>query len=386
MNNPSHSYKIRWIVSGIIIWEVIFWILYYVLLAALGLFSKGGSSERLLYKQPEVLYALGFLLPIIGVFLYNILQNNKIAGMAKSKTAQSFLRPVSSLSAFIKYLLFRNAFVLLVIAMAQPVFGSKKVSGTAQSLELVVALDVSNSMNTRDISEDISRLDISKRAMVQLINSLGGEKIGICLFANSAFVQLPITSDYGAAKMFIQDIESNMISSQGTNIKAAVEVSHGMFSKEKTTKAIILITDGENHEENPNEALAKLKEDNVQLCVLGIGTEKGGLVPKNAKRPELGYKTDATGKTVLSKLNKSFINQVAQKGGGLATISDDEFPNLSALLTQISQMKRTKIDNFEFDIKQERYQVPLLISIVCWLGYLLWSRQYDGFLKRTHAK
>ena len=94
MNNPSHSYKIRWIVSGIIIWEVIFWILYYVLLAALGLFSKGGSSERLLYKQPEVLYALGFLLPIIAVFLYNILQNNKIAGMAKSKTAQSFLRPV----------------------------------------------------------------------------------------------------------------------------------------------------------------------------------------------------------------------------------------------------------------------------------------------------
>ena len=386
MNNPSHSYKVRWIVSGIIIWEVVFWILYYVLLAALGLFSKGGSGERLIYKQPEVIYALGLLLPIVGIFLYNILQNNKIAGNARSKTARSFLQPVSSLSAFVKYLLFRNAFVLLVIAMAQPVFGSKKVAGTAQSLELVIALDVSNSMNTRDISDDISRLDISKRAITQLINSLGGEKIGISLFANSAFVQLPITSDYGAAKLFIQDIESNMISSQGTNIRAAVEVSQAMFSKEKTTKAIILITDGENHEENPTEALAKLREENIQLCVLGIGTESGGLVPKNPKRPELGYKTDALGKTIVSKLNRSFIKQIAQKGGGTATISNDEFPNLSALLTQISQMKRTKIDNFEFDIKQERYQVPLLISILFWLAYLLWSRQYNGFLKRTTVK
>ena len=237
-------------------------------------------------------------------------------------------------------------------------------------------------MNTKDISKDVSRLDISKRAIVQLINNLHGERIGICLFANNAFVQLPITRDYAAAKMFVSDIETDMISSQGTNINAALTVSLEMFSKEKTGKGIILLTDGENHETDPSAILNKIKKSKVQLSVLGIGTKNGGLVPKNPKRPELGYKTKATGKSVLSKLNEKFIRKIASKGGGKASISSSEFPDLSALLTQINQMKRTKIDNFEFDIKQERYQVPLFISLVFWLTYLLWSKRYVGLLDK----
>jgi Ca-activated chloride channel family protein len=279
-----------------------------------------------------------------------------------------------------RYFLFRNAFVLLIIAVALPIFGKKKVSGTSETLELVVALDISNSMNTCDISANTSRLEISKRALIQLVNNLHGEKIGICLFANNAFVQLPLTRDYSAAKLFIQDIESGMISSQGTNINEALIVSNEMFSKEKTTKGIIMVTDGENHEESPDEILAEIKSSKVQLSILGIGTKRGGLIPKNPNRPELGYKTDAIGKSVVSKLNESFLQKLAQKGGGKASVSSSEFPNLSALLTQINQMKRTKIDNLEFDIKEERYQIPLFLSLVFWFAYLLWSKRYVGLL------
>ena len=386
MSKQKYIFRFKLIVSGILIWEAIFWVLYFLLINAFGLFSESSVGEKLAYKTPSVLGLLFFLLPIVGVFLYNIIQNNRMAENATASVARSYLRPVSSMSAFMKYFFFRNAFVFLVIAMALPVFGTKKVAGTNESLELVVALDISNSMNAQDISEDFSRLDISKRAIKQLINSLHGEKLGICLFANSAYVQLPITNDYGAAKLFIDDIETNMISSQGTNIDAALRVSMGMFSKQKTTKGIILITDGENHEDSPNQTLKDIQKEQIQLSVLGIGTKKGGLVPKDPNRPEMGYKTDARGKKVLSKLNEKFIRSIAQKGGGKASVTSNEFPNLSTLLTEISQMKRTKIDNLEFDIKQERFRVPLMISIVFWILFLLWSRQYVGFFDKLIRK
>ena len=286
------------------------------------------------------------------------------------------MQPVSTINSFLRYFLLRNAVILIIIALAQPVFGKKKSAGTVENLEIVVCLDVSNSMNTRDISKEMSRLKISKRAIIQLINNLHGERIGICLFANNAFVHLPITTDYGAAKMFVNDIETSMISSQGTNIDAALNVSIEMFSKEKTGKGIILVTDGENHETNPAKVLSEIRKSQIQLSVLGIGTKQGGLVPKNANRPELGFKKTATGKTVRSKLNEKFIRKIAVKGGGKASISSNEFPDLSGLLTQINRMKRTKINNLEFDIKQERYQVPLLISLVFLLAYLLWSKSY----------
>jgi Ca-activated chloride channel family protein len=391
MSKQSYSYNTKFLVLAIIVWEAIFWGLYFLITNLLGLISGseseiGSNAERLLYKSPEMFWALGILIPIVGAFLYNAYRNNRSSENLPQRVAQSYLKPVSNMNSFLRYFLFRNAIVFLVIALAQPVFGKKKAAGTVDDLELVICLDVSNSMNTKDISPDISRLDISKRAIVQLINNLHGERIGICLFANSAFVQLPVTRDYSAAKMFVSDIETAMISSQGTNIDAALKVSLEMFSKERTGKGIIMVTDGENHEKSPNKILEKIRKSKVQLSVLGIGTKRGGLVPKQPGRPELGYKKTATGKAVLSKLNESFIRKIASKGGGKASLSSSEFPDLSALLTQINRMKRTKIDNLEFDIKQERYQVPLLISLVFWLAYLLWSKKYVGVLDKLIQK
>lgn len=379
MINKKYTYRLNTILIGIVVWEIVFWLGYYLILNLVE--KSSGSSNDLLFKNPQTLNVLFLLIPIIGLFVFNISQNNKLAKTTNTRVLQSYLKPKSSIQRFLKYFLFRNAFVFLVIAMAQPVSGKKKVSGTSESLELVVCLDISNSMNTKDISKDISRLEISKRALIQLVNNLHGERIGICLFANSAFVQLPITNDYGAAKLFIRDIETSMNSNQGTNIDQALRTAFDMFSKEKIAKGIILVTDGENHEQNPSEILAKIKSKKIQLSVLGIGTRKGGLVPKNPNRPELGYKTTALGKAVLSKINEQFIKDIASKGGGYANVSSSVFPNLSALLTQINQMKRTKIDNLEFDIKEERYQIPLMLSIISWLAFILWSKNYIGFRK-----
>ncbi|MCH2231219.1 MAG: VWA domain-containing protein [Crocinitomicaceae bacterium] len=380
MNNPKYTYRIKSILLWIMLWEVTFWLIYYAFIKIFAGASDKIGVDQLMFKSPESLYLLFGLVPILGAYIYNIRTHNDRVNRVNQRVRQSLLHPVSSFNSFMRFFLFRNAFVLIILALALPIFGKKKVAGTSESLELVVALDISNSMNTRDISKEISRLEISKRALIQLVNNLHGEKIGICLFANNAFVQLPLTRDYSAAKLFIADIESNMISSQGTNINDALIVSHEMFSTEKTTKGIIMVTDGENHEKSPADILKQIKESKVQISVLGIGTKKGGLIPKNPNRPELGYKTNAVGKNVISKLNESFLQEIARKGGGKASVSSSEFPNLSALLTQINQMKRTKIDNLEFDIKEERYQIPLFLSLAFWLAYLLWSKRYVGLL------
>lgn len=385
MTEQKFTYCLKLIFTGIIAWEVIFWVLFVLLTNSMGWFGSD-SSEKLGYIFPSAFYLLLLMIPILGIFVYNLLRTNQMASNATTRVAQSYLRPVSSMSAFLKFFFFRNAVVLLIIAISQPVFGTKKVKGTSESLELVIALDISNSMNTRDISPDMSRLDISKRAIIQLINNLHGEKIGIALFANNAFVHLPVTTDYGAAKLFIEDIETDLISSQGTNISMALGVSSRMFSKQKTTKGIILITDGEDHEGSLDASVKELKEKNLQLSILGIGTKAGGLIPKNPYRPNLGYKTDARGKTVVSRLNEAFINKLATQTGGAATVSSSEFPDLSALLTEINQMKRTKIDTLEFDIKQQRYQVPLFLAILFWLAFLLWSRNYVGLLDKWMKK
>lgn len=384
MSKQHFTYRMRLIVTGIITWEILFWTIYFILTNAFGWVGNGG--DQLAYRSPNALYLLFALIPITGIFIYNIVQNNRLVARSNSRVAESYLRPVSSMSTFIKFFFFRNALVFIILAIGQPIYGTKKVKGTSESLELVIALDISNSMNTYDISKDQSRLAISKRAIIQLINNLHGEKIGISLFANSAFVQLPITTDYGAAKLFIEDIESAMITSQGTNINAALSVSSKMFSKQLTTKGIILITDGEDHEGNLSEIVEEIREKKIQLSILGIGTTNGGLIPKNPARPNQGFKTDARGKTVLSKLNEGFLRKLARDTGGALTVSSDEFPDLSALLTEINQMKRTKIDTLEFDMKQQRYQVPLFLAILCWIAFLLWSRSYVGLLDKWIKK
>jgi len=369
MTKKQATYRLKWLALAILLTEVGFVLLLFSTKDLLNLIFA--SKDAVEYTKEAFLqvYWYSILIPV-AVLFHAWRYNNRLQKFDQSLLKNIF-KPVSSSLYFFRYLTLRAAFYFLVIAMAQPASGSKKTKGTKEALELVVCIDVSNSMNVKDISPEKSRLDITKRALSQLINQLHGERIGISIFANSAFVQLPVTRDYGAAKLFIQDIETNMVSNQGTNVKAALEVASTMFSPEKTAKGILLITDGENHEEDPTDIFQKLKEAKVQVLIMGIGTTNGGLIPNDPNRPELGYKKNAMGATVQSKLNKSFLNKLAQKAGTDLLIADDEFPDLSPLLTEINHMKRVKIDNLEFEIKEERYQVPLFIGLALWLTFIL---------------
>lgn len=370
------TYQLKRLISLVFVWELIFWALFFLLVKS-GSFFSGGSGTFFSFQEPGNLQWLWLILIIAGLFLYNAWRNEKIYQNAGEKIRSTVFKPIGTGKAFISYLLFRNALAFLIIAMAQPAFGKKKVAGTVQSMELVICLDISNSMNTRDVDPNISRLNIAKRAINELINKLGGEKIGISIFANDAYTQLPLTLDYYAAKMYVNDIETNMISSQGTNIKNALENAYSMFSEnKKMSKAVILVTDGENHDEDPSEVLKKYKDEEIQLAVLGIGTKKGGLIPIDPEMPEKGYRRTAVGTAVQSKLNPQFLNRIAEDGGGIALISEGPYPDLRGLLKQITQMKRVKTESMDFEVEEQRYQIPLAISLICFVAYLLWSGTY----------
>lgn len=374
MNRSVFTYRLGLIFISVLVWEILFWIVFVLLLYVFGFIDGDSTGNHLAFRYPIFLSLNLVLIPIIGLYFYNANRSNKLVKNTPEKVHQYLLIPVSSFYSFLKYFFYRNAIVFLILAMAQPIYGNKKVAGSVESLELVVALDISNSMNTKDIDKEFSRLDISKRALIQLVNGLHGEKLGICVFAGGAYVQLPLTSDYHAAKMFINEIETEMISNQGTNISQALKTSIKMFSEAKTTKGIILVTDGENHEENPDEVIALINDKNIQVCVLGIGTVLGGLIPNSPDRPELGYKVSPHGEKIISKINQTLIQELASKTHGYAMISSDPFPDFSNLLTQINHMKRTKIDNLEFNVLESRYQVPLFFAIIFWILFIVWSR------------
>ena len=371
MNKTNFIYRLKSIFISILVWELFFWLIFFALIYSLGYGSESRTIDQLAFKYPLFLSLSLLLIPIIGVYFYKIRQNNQIAVNTNENVLQFVLKPVSSFFSLVRFIFFRNAFVFLVITLAQPIYGKKKVHGLTKSLELVVALDISNSMNSKDLDKDLSRLEVSKRALNQLVNNLHGEKIGISIFAGNAYVQLPITSDYHAAKMFISEIETEMISNQGTNIAEALATSVKMFSAASGTKGIILVTDGENHEENPVEAIKSIIDKNIELCVLGVGTINGGLIPKDPKRTELGYKMDERGENIISKLNPSFINELAKKTNGFSMLTTNAFPDLAELLLRINQMDSSKMNDDQFDVIENRYQIPLFLAIVFWLLFIL---------------
>jgi Ca-activated chloride channel family protein len=372
MDKRLFTYRIPLILTGILIWEFIFWISFFGFLLMMGYFSHSNIGPQMGFKNEDALPFLCLILPLNLIFIWFIFWKNKRFNSIGNSHIQSFmLSSISSLQAFLKFFFFRNTVAFVILAMAQPVFGTKKVTGTIESLELIVALDISTSMNVKDIDDKVSRLGIAKRAMVQLINNLHGEKLGVVVFAGDAFAQLPLTMDYDAAKMFVGEIETGMISNQGTNIASALQVAQKMFTKTKSSRAIILISDAEDHEGGIDVFLRQLKEKEIELSVLGLGTANGGLIPNNPDQPEFGYKLSPAGTPIVSKMNPDLVKSLAAKSSGTYLISESPYPDLTTLLENLKRMKRTKVKTISFDVKQNIYQFPLLLAIISWILFLV---------------
>ena len=394
MNKSNYTYPITQLVKKILLFEGVFIAVCLVLGAAIKAldFKKAWAKELVPaamqdnakeFAQNYVNQSLDFsflhpaylfiflLIPVFFGIEWGFMRwkNKKINALGSLQTQAILLPEIHVKSLFWKYFWLRNTLFFFAFALAQPIFGEGKVTSTGRNAEILIALDISNSMNVRDINPTESRLSIAKRSLIQLINSLRGEKIGICVFAGNAYVQLPLTGDYDAAKMYVNEIETDMVSEQGTNIGEALSNAARMYSKAKNSKLLLLVTDGENHEGGIDESVQILKENKVQLAILGLGTKQGGYVPNDPYKPEFGYKILVNGKKVVSKLNPKMLAEIAQKANGFAITSAISFPDLENIVDQIRDLKTGESEVSDVEVKQNWYQIPLFLGILSLLLY-----------------
>jgi len=328
--------------------------------------ASGDVKSALIFTNPSYLNWL-LIVPIFHLLSYrNQLRKDSLD---KQFGSPNFGKKQAIISTIAAHFLLMLSMSFLVIALAQPVFGRKKVAGISKNMELTICLDVSNSMNVRDIQGE-SRMEVAKRTINGLINQLSGEKIGLCVFAGNAMVQLPLTSDYATAQLFTDEIQSTYISNQGTNIVEALETGVLMFTKTNDPKCIVMITDGEDHEKQSSEIYNFIREQQIAFYGIGIGTTSGGPIPEDPLDPNSSNKRDANGFTVNSKLNADYIKQLANTLNGTAIITSEAYPDLNAILTEINRAKSTKSRNLDFEIKASIYEYAVLLalfSMACWM-------------------
>ena len=287
-------------------------------------------------------------------------QKKRLRKFGDPKLLRQLMPDVSRFRPVVKFWILQGALALLIVMLARPQFGTKINNEQRVGIETIIAMDISNSMLAEDIVP--SRLDRSKMMVENLVDHFTNDKIGLIVFAGDAFVQLPITSDYVSAKMFLSSIDPSMMATQGTDIARAIDMAmHSFTQEEGIGKAIIVITDGEDHEGGALEAAKAAKDAGMRVYVLGVGSTKGSPIPI----PGTGdYMKDNTGNTVMSALNEDMCRQVAQAGGGAYihvennSAAQDQLDNE---LDKLSKKETTSTVYSEFD---EQFQAVAILALL----------------------
>lgn len=285
--------------------------------------------------------------------------------VGKLTTGLSKWRPAA------KFTLLMAAMAMAILVLARPQMGTKISKEKRNGIETIIAIDVSNSMLAEDVVP--SRLQKCKMMVENLIDNFSNDKIGLVVFAGDAFVQLPITCDYVSAKMFLRDISPSLIATQGTDIGRAVELSSKSFTQaEGIGRAIIVITDGEDHEGGAENAVKAAREKGINVFVLGIGSTKGAPIPLG----EGNYLTDNTGQTVMTALNEDMCRGIAAAGHGLYIHVDNTNDAQEQLNDEIGKLQRGETENVVYSEYDEQFQAfALIVALLLAIESILLDRK-----------
>ena len=317
------------------------------------------------YGQGEYLYLL-LLVPVLILLMYviSIWKKKAIQKFGDNKLIEKLSPSISKTKIKIKNVLFIFIITSLVIGISNPKIGTKMEEVKREGVDLMIAIDLSNSMLAEDIKPN--RLKRAKQAISKLVDNLNGDRIGLIVFAGDAYVQLPITTDYSAAKLFLSTINSDIIPTQGTNIGKAINLAFSSFDKKnEQNKAIIIITDGESHDQEAIEIAASAKEKNIIIHTLGMGLEKGSPIPiYNKYGNNIGFRKDNEGNTIVSKLNEDLLKEIASSGGGSYIRANNSKAGLDALFTEINKMEKKEIGTMIFTNFKDRFQIFIAIAFI----------------------
>ena len=297
------------------------------------------------FENSDYLWAL-LLLPVMLLFYILIVKSKKklLKKLGDYDLVKNMIPNVSNDKKTIKFILYLLALSSLLFAIANLQTGSKMQEVKREGGDIMICLDVSNSMLAEDLSPN--RLDRAKQALEKFIEKLEGDRIGLVVFAGEAYVQLPITADYSAAKLFLGSIGPGIVPVQGTNISAAIEKSIESFGADVgKNKSIIIITDGEDHEEGAIKSAEEAQLKGVTISTIGIGSSTGVPIPLIKDGIKSGYRRDKEGNTVVTKLNESLLTDVAAAGKGAYVKANNTEVGLTAIMNKLKEMERKQIDS-----------------------------------------
>ena len=333
------------------------------------------------FEHSDFLYLL-LIIPFLAfLYIYTMhSKKNAIKRFGNMLVLRKLMPDVSLKKQYLKYWLVSIGIVLFIFLIAGPQFGSKLETIKRQGVEVMVCLDVSQSMLSTDISPN--RLAKSKQILSKLVDNLQNDKIGLIIFAGDAYVQLPITSDYVSAKMFLSSIKPSMVPVQGTAIGTAVRLATRSFTPNATSdKTIVLITDGENHEDDAIGAVKAAAEKGIKTNVLGVGLPAGAPIPIGGSN---NFLKDKEGNVVITKLNEEMCREIAGVGGGMYARTDNTNASLRALQQEIDKMSKSEIDSKVYTAYDEKYQVlAWIILFILVLEFFILDRKNRVFKKIT---
>ena len=317
------------------------------------------------FANPEYLYLLILIPVIFGLFLLSrMIRAKNIKKYGNPALLEAQMPDVSKYKPWIKISIQLVALALIVIILARPraMGNSKAETINVQGIEVMVALDVSNSMlaSSTDDPNGISRLQQAKLLLEKMIDKLGNDKVGLIVFAGDAYTQIPITADFVSAKMFLSNIEPSMVPTQGTAIGAAIKMAANSFTADdKIQKSIILITDGENHEDDAVEAAKDAHDKGIQINVLGVGTPKGAPIPIGGKG---NYMKDESGNIVITQPNEQIAQDVANAGKGIY-VSGTNRDALNVLDARLKELSKSNISKNVFSPNDEQFPVFAWVAL-----------------------
>ena len=361
INKKKYYSKTSNSIVTLLILELLFWT---ATISVYQYLTLNVSEFRL--EHPKVLWLLILLFLLNAIWVKNKIWKKKaINKFAKLSTLSKIFNGFSNNRSTFKYILFRLAIGMLIIAASNPQYGENERTVASKGIDIMIALDISKSMMAEDIIDEYNRLDIAKLSIGKLMNELRGDHVGIVVFAGEAYKQLPLTPDYQVAKLFLKNIGTDMISSQGTDIGNAIEICMSSFSEErKNNKAIVIISDGEDHEEMAVNAAKEATEEGVVICTVGMGSEKGVPIPIVRNGKKIGIKKDKDESTVLTKLNEENLIQIAQAGNGTYTKTRGLNLNLRKILDRINEIEKTTLKKDRYSTYDDQFQWFLLPALL----------------------
>jgi len=279
----------------------------------------------------------------------------------------------------LKFIGMAVAITALVFALADPQTGSRLEKVKRKGIDLMICLDVSNSMMAQDIKPN--RLERAKQAISRLIDNMEGDRIGIIVFAGKAFPQLPITTDYAAAKMFTSTINTGIVPTQGTAIAEAINAAVSGFGESKHNKAIVIITDGEDHQGDVLEQADAAIKKGITIYTIGMGLPEGAPIPVYSGNIQTGYKKDRDGQTIMSKLDETLLQKIAGLGKGMYVRATTSETGLNKIYDDISKIQKTEIEEKQFSDYEDRFQYFVALALLLLIADLFVFERKTRWLK-----